>query len=120
MQSLKGLLYEVTNAQPCFVSVPTLANPHGPDRFPCVEAVLGTTCPVHDCTVSVLDDDGVEQRFLVSCQAGPDLPVNRPIRSLHPRLLWGGTVLVMKIGTRASFVNLGTVDKELAMRSVLK
>lgn len=100
--------------------MPTLANPHGSDRFPCVEAVLGTTSPVHDCTVSVLGNDGTEQRFLVSCQGSHDLPVNRSIRHLHPRILWGGTVLVMKIGARAPFVNLGTTDKELALRSVLK
>lgn len=120
LHRLKGLLYEATNATPSIVNVPTLADPQGPHRFPCIESLLGTRATIHDCVVSVVDSRGEEHQFLLSCQVGDSLPFNRPLRMLSPNIPWDGSLLIMKMGRRASFVGFTGSDRELAKAAVAK
>ncbi|KAF6751272.1 hypothetical protein DFP72DRAFT_850909 [Ephemerocybe angulata] len=107
--------------RPTLVNVPTLANPSGAQRFPCVEALLGTRTSVHDTVVSVIDQNGDELNFMVSCQVNQDqrLSVNRSLRSIC-EVEWCGSVLVMKIGRRSAFVNMTTSDKDLANVAIVR
>ncbi|KAJ3520868.1 hypothetical protein NMY22_g12553 [Coprinellus aureogranulatus] len=120
LQRIRGLLFDSSSVRATLVSVPTLANSRGTQRFPCVEALLGTSAPVHDCTVMVADGQGNEVQFLISCQGGAYLRTNRPLRVLAPQAHWTGSVLVLKMGRRTSFITMGAQDKDLATEAVLK
>ncbi|KAJ3536319.1 hypothetical protein NMY22_g6082 [Coprinellus aureogranulatus] len=120
LQRIRGLLFNSRSARATLISVPTLANSRGTQRFPCVKALLGTSAPVHDCTVSVADGQGNEHQFLVSCQRGAYLPANRPLRILAPQAHWTGSLLVLKMGQRAPFITMGAQDVDLATTAALK
>ncbi|KAH6915893.1 hypothetical protein BKA70DRAFT_1216199 [Coprinopsis sp. MPI-PUGE-AT-0042] len=115
LKTIKSLLFSTSNASPATVSVPTLVNPSGRQRFPCIEAVMGARSRIHDCTVEVLDGMGRPCQFLVSCQADDLLPMNRSLRVLAPGLQWTGSILVMKIGQQAAFISLSSADKPVAI-----
>ncbi|KAF6755612.1 hypothetical protein DFP72DRAFT_811415, partial [Ephemerocybe angulata] len=99
--------------------VPTLAHPQDSRRFPCAEALLGPGGN-HDATVSILDQDGNEHRFLVVCKVGQELPINRSLRLLLPNANWQGSVLVVKMGRRIAFTSMTASDKELATAALTK
>ncbi|KAF6745569.1 hypothetical protein DFP72DRAFT_1077346 [Ephemerocybe angulata] len=116
---LKSLYYDAHAFKETMVDVPTLAHPTGSQRFPCAETVLGVGA-THDVVVSVIDGRGKENRFLVVCQIGAHLPVNRPLLKLAPDVAWAGSVLIMKMGQRLPFVGMSSMDKADAILAVFK
>jgi hypothetical protein len=78
---------------------------------------------IHDCFVTVRDCCGRPFKFLISCQVGEFLPINRAVGALAPDLApdarWRGSLLVMKCGVQASYVGLHSArNKALAYHAV--
>lgn len=90
-------------------------------RFPCIEAVLGTQNPLHDCSVVIHDTLGRRFTFLISCQVGENLPFNTALSDLVPGVLWRGSLVVMRCGVNVSHIGLrSTREKDLAFQAVQK
>lgn len=88
-------------------------------RFPCIEAVLGTQTPLHDCTVVIRDTAGRRYTFLISCQVGEGLPLNPSLAEFVPGCLWSGSLVVMRCGVNVSHIGLrGRREKDLAFKAV--
>lgn len=117
-----GLLFETTARQARSIAITTVVPPNESrdnPRFPCIESILGAN-NVHDCWVTIFDQDGSEHRFLVSCQKRrANCEVNRALRPEFPGIQWRGDITVMRGGTRTSVTNLiGAVSKHLALAAV--
>ena len=115
-------MFDTSSLRPSTVNVSTIASDgHRVNRFPCIESVLGTEKDIHDCFVTICDHDGRSYKFLVSCQVGEFLPINRAVGALAPNDGWRGSLMVMKCGVQASYVGLHSAqDRALAYRAAEK
>ncbi|KAH6907933.1 hypothetical protein BKA70DRAFT_1223218 [Coprinopsis sp. MPI-PUGE-AT-0042] len=120
LRTIKGIFFNASaRDQPNFQPVPTLANPAGGDRFPCVEAVFGTHSRLHECAIDVV---GAGERdlgqYVIWCQAEEPLQVNHSIIRLDPTVVWTGSLLILKRGRNASFISMTSSDKPMALDAV--
>ncbi|KAG2003770.1 hypothetical protein CC2G_004348 [Coprinopsis cinerea AmutBmut pab1-1] len=122
LRELKGLLFNTSNTFSVVKGIPTLTDPSGPQRFPCLEAVLGTRVSIHECVVEVTDRAGDLHQFLVACQNGLGLSRNRAVQRLLPPTMadWDGSIVVLKIGLVKAYVSMTTPDRVLAEEAVSK
>ncbi|KAJ3553562.1 hypothetical protein NM688_g3542 [Phlebia brevispora] len=89
-------------------------------RYPCFEAILGTSTLVQDCAVMV----SYERRaynFLLAAQWLPQAPDNRALREVVSDVAWKGSIVVMKMGDKILVTNLtSSKDKIIAREAVKK
>ncbi|KAF6748650.1 hypothetical protein DFP72DRAFT_773175, partial [Ephemerocybe angulata] len=102
------------------VSIPTLANPGGLDRFPCIEAVFGPHAHITSSTVDIQDVKGKTHRFVIFYQQGGSLEVNQAIQNLVPGSQWRGSIIVMMTGKNIPFIGLMSTHRHLATGALQK
>lgn len=104
--TISGLLFEASQTHHNMSPIPTLVS-QDRHRFPVLEIILGSPRAVHECVVTLLDEDkGVEHRFLVVCQTGSDLQANKAIAREYEGKKWKGCLVAMQMGSRESVVNM--------------
>ncbi|KAF6743766.1 hypothetical protein DFP72DRAFT_827160, partial [Ephemerocybe angulata] len=116
---ISALIYEASDFYSSLISVPTLTSKDSNLQFPCFEALIGVNN--HECIVSVLDSGQRERKFLLVCQLDPHNAQNKLISRLRPNSEgWKGSILIMRIGQRRSFVHLTKEDRDNAWKAVEK
>jgi len=112
---LKGKLYAPTNQRPVNVDVHTIANANE-ERSPRTDIVMGGTRIqpfIHDITITVLHKKKIHE-FTVFFQNHIRLQQNRAVGAVVRKgKIWRGSILVMRKGQKAPFVNLRTSDTKL-------
>lgn len=112
-------MFDASQYTPSFVNIATIVLPGDAVRFPCIESVLGTEHCLHECIVNVRDAVGQPHKFLIACQIGEQLPLNRTLHGLTTDAGWRGSMIVMKCGARSLFVGLrGLLERDMAFRAV--
>ncbi|KAF6750114.1 hypothetical protein DFP72DRAFT_911258 [Ephemerocybe angulata] len=119
LSGFSAMLYDASDIYASPISVPTLTSKVSNMQFPCFEALIGVNN--HECVVSILDGSRRERKFLLVCQLDPHHPQNKIITRLRPNSEgWKGSILVMKMGVRSSFVHLNKEDHGIAWGAVQK
>lgn len=82
-------------------------------RFPFVENIFSPKqghALVYCSDVTLIDDTGKPQPFLIFFINTQTLPYNKAIRSIHPDIFWRGDVLIMRRGRGFHQLNRHMVD----------
>jgi hypothetical protein len=83
--------------------IPTPASRY--NRLPIVESIIGGAHTIHDTFVTVRFM-GMTHRFLFSYTFNLDLPRNRALASVVPRVEWNGELIIMRSGDRNGVINM--------------
>ncbi|PIL33623.1 hypothetical protein GSI_04246 [Ganoderma sinense ZZ0214-1] len=122
LRNLRGLYFSSAVDEASAVNIATViprAESRLAKRFPSIESVLGTGTPIHECLVTVSDDQGKPYRFFVAFREQQNLPINPALKKLLPDGDFRGEVVVMRAGARVMVVDLrGAKLALLAKRAV--
>ena len=119
------MVYAQNSRRATSVQVPTIYHPtrDGKDnpRFPSLEAILGTSGPLHECWVTCRDATGGEHRFLIAARYCERCEINLALKQVLPEAEWRGELVVMRGGRHLFVVDIGgSVSKSLAEQAVRK